>query len=101
MGDKLDHARHDLQARLRDLRSRAHRLSPLDIHARMDAIRAEADREGFAALEGLAYLSAQLALLPGCRVSTGACLDHAADALAARTAAERQAVLAAVATRLH
>jgi hypothetical protein len=34
-------------------------------------------------------------------VRTGACLDHAADALAARTAAERQAVLAVVVTRLH
>jgi len=91
----------DLQRRLQELKSRAERLSPLDIHARMDAIRSAADRAGFDALEGLAHLSAQLALLPGCRVATGACLDHAGDALAARTAAERQAVLAAVAARLH
>jgi hypothetical protein len=46
-------------------------------------------------------LSSQLALLPGCRVATHACLDHAEAALAARTDAEQQAVLAAIATRLH
>lgn len=101
MPDSIDTAGASLHQRLRDLRARAERLSPLAIHARMDAIRAEADRGGFDALEGLARLSAQLALLPGCRVATGACLDHAAEALAARTAAERQAVLAAIATRLH
>jgi hypothetical protein len=101
MTDSLETAGASLHQRLRDLRARAERLSPLDIHARMDAIRAEAERGGFDALEGLAHLSAQLALLPGCRVATGACLDHAADALAARTATERQSVLAAVATRLH
>ncbi|GAA4009212.1 hypothetical protein GCM10022280_02520 [Sphingomonas swuensis] len=97
MGDSL----RDLQVRLLDLKSRAARLSPLDIHARMDEIRAEADRGGYDALEGLARLSSQLALLPGCRVATGACLDHAGDALAAASAAERQAVLAAVALRLN
>lgn len=101
MSDSLDVVGAGLRQRLHDLRSRAAALSPLDIHARMDAIRAEAGRSGFDALEGLAHLSAQLALLPGCRVRTGACLDHAADALAARTSAERQAVLAAIATRLH
>jgi hypothetical protein len=101
MPDSFDQVTAALTTRLTDLRSSAERLSPLDIHARMDAIRAEADRAGLHALEGLASLSAQLALLPGCRVRTGACLDHAADALAARTAAERQAVLAVVATRLH
>ena len=101
MIDSLDSIDEGLRRRLADLRARAERLSPLDIHCRMDAIRAEADRAGLHALEGLANLSAQLALLPGCRVRTTACLDHAADALAARTATERQAVLAAVATRLH
>jgi hypothetical protein len=101
MGDSPNSIDAGLRRRLNELRARTERLSPLDIHARMDSIRAEAGRAGFDALEGLARLSAQLALLPGCRVRTHACLDHAADALAARTAAERQAVLAAVATRLH
>jgi hypothetical protein len=101
MSDSVENLHHELQRRLHDIRSRAEALSPLDIHARMDAIRGTADRAGLHAMEGLARLSAQLALLPGCRVATHACLDHAEDAMAARTQAERQAVLAAVAARLH
>jgi len=101
MGDSLDTAGLALRSRLQELRSRAQALSPLDIHARMDAIRGAAGRGGLHAMEGLARLSSQLALLPGCRVATRACLDHAEDALAARTPAEHQAILAAVATRLH
>ncbi|GLR47589.1 hypothetical protein [Sphingomonas astaxanthinifaciens] len=101
MRDSLDDLRHDLQRRLHDIRSRAEALSPLDIHARMDAIRGEADRAGLHAMEGLARMSAQLALLPGCRVATRACLDHASDAIGAASPAERQAILAAVALRLN
>jgi hypothetical protein len=100
MRDSLDDLRRDLQARLHDIRTRADALSPLDIHARMDAIRSEADHAGLHAMEGLARFSSQLALLPGCRVATHACLDHAPDALGAISAADRQAVLAAVAVRL-
>ena len=101
MGDSVSDLHHDLQLRLHDIRARAEALSPLDIHARMDAIRGAADRAGLHAMEGLARLSSQLALLPGCRVATSACLAHAEDAMAARTQAEHQAILAAVATRLH
>jgi hypothetical protein len=101
MSDSLGDLHHDLQRRLHDIRARAEALSPLDIHARMDAIRGAADRAGLHAMECLAHLSSQLALLPGCRVSTHACLDHADDALLARSDAEREAVLAAVAARLH
>lgn len=101
MSDSLGSLHDDLQRRLHDIRTRAAALSPLDIHARMDAIRGEADRAGLHAMEELARLSAQLALLPGCRVATHACLAHAEDAMAARTGDEKQAVLAAVATRLH
>ena len=101
MRDSIGDLHHELQLRLHDIRSRAAALSPLDIHARMDAIRGAADRGGLHALEGLARLSSQLALLPGCRVATLACLDHAEAALAACTQAEHQAILAAVATRLH
>jgi hypothetical protein len=101
MSESVEQLHHELQRRLHDIRARAARLSPLDIHARMDAIRGTADRAGLHAMEGLARLSSQLALLPGCRVATHACLDHAEAALAARTDAEQQAVLAAIATRLH
>ena len=101
MRDSLDSASSALRQQLHELRRVSPALSPLAIHARLDAIRAEAGRGGFDALEGLAHLSAQLALLPGCRVRTRACLDHAADALAAQTEAEKHAVLAAVAARLH
>ena len=101
MSDSLDDVRDELQRRLHELRTRAAALSPLDIHARMDAIRGTADVAGLHAMEGLARLSSQLALLPGCRVATSACLEHAEAALVARTGAERQAVLAAVAARLH
>lgn len=101
MSESLENLHHELQRRLHDIRSRAEALSPLDIHSRMDAIRGTADRAGLHAMEGLARLSAQLALLPGCRVATHACLDHAQDAIAARSATEREAVLAAVAARLH
>lgn len=90
-----------LQQRLIAIRGRAARLSPMDMHAAMDAIRSEADRGGLHAMAGLAAMSAQLALLPGCRITTGICLDHAGDALAASTRAEEEAVLAAVAARLH
>jgi hypothetical protein len=101
MTDSVKQLHHELQRRLHDIRSRAAALSPLDIHARVDAIRGEADRAGLHAMEGLARLSSQLALLPGCRVATHACLEHADVALAARTREEHQAVLAAVAARLH
>jgi hypothetical protein len=67
----------------------------------MDSIRRVADRAGLDAMEDLAWMSAQLALLPGCRVATHAFLDRAEDALAARSAGEREAVLASVAARLH
>nr|WP_314446283.1 hypothetical protein [uncultured Sphingomonas sp.] len=101
MSDSLRDLHEELQLRLHDIRARAAALSPLDIHARMDAIRGTADRAGLQAMEGLARLSSQLALLPGCRVATSACLAHAEEAIAARTQAEQQAVLAAVASRLH
>ena len=101
MPDSLDQLRRDLGARLADIRTRADRLSPLDIYQRMDAIRDEAGRAGLVALEGLASRSAQLALLPGCRVTVPGCLAHAADAIASGSAADRQTILAAVALRMH
>ena len=61
-----------LGQRIADLNKRAARLSPLDIHAQMDAIREVAAINGLAALECLAHRSAQLALLPGHRVACSA-----------------------------
>jgi len=101
MPESLDQLRHDLGARLAEIRTRADRLSPLDMYRRMDAIRDEAGRAGLTALEGLASRSSQLALLPGCRVTVPACLNHAADAVASGSAADRQTILAAVALRTH
>ena len=101
MSESLDQLRHDLGLRLADIQTRADRLSPLDIYRRMDAIRDEASRAGLGAVEALASRSAQLALLPGCRVTVPACLAHAGDALASGAPADRQAILAAVALRMH
>ena len=67
----------------------------------MDAIRQVAAENGLDALEGLAYRSAQLALLPGHRVTTQCCLEHLDEALGSRSQADRTAILAAVAARLH
>ncbi|WP_205480002.1 hypothetical protein [Sphingomonas arenae] len=101
MPESLDQLRHDLGARLAEIRTRADRLSPLDMHRRMDAIRDEAGRAGLSALEGLAGRTAQMALLPGCRVTVPGCLAHAADAVASGSSADRQTILAAIAVRMH
>lgn len=101
MAESLNQLHQDLEARIADISSRADRLSPLDIYARMDAIRDLASRGGLAALEGLASRSAQLALLPGCRVAVRSCLAHMDEALASASAGDRQTILAAVAVRLH
>ena len=101
MAESVKGLSRDLRQRLREINGRADRLSPLDIHSRMDAIRDLAARDGLRGLEELAKCSAQLALLPGCRVATAECLSHVDDALAATSPGQRQAVLAAVAVRLH
>jgi len=73
----------------------------MDLHARMDAIRQLAAINGLAALEGLARHSAQLALLPGCRISMQSCLEHVEEALDSHSEGDRTAILAALAVRLH
>jgi hypothetical protein len=88
-------------ARLAEIRDAGPRLSPLDLHARMDAIRQLAANNGLAALEGLASRSAQMALLPGHRVAVRSCLDHVDDALGSRSEADCNVILAALALRLH
>ena len=90
----------EIGRRIAEIHSRAERLSPLDIHTRMDAIRQAAAANGLDALEGLMHRSAQLALLPGHRVATRSCLEHTQEALHSRSSSDRTAILAALALRL-
>jgi len=101
MADSLDEVRQQLGERIADLSRRAARLSPLDIHAQMDAIRQVAAVNGMAALETLAHRSAQLALLPGHRVSMRCCFEHMDEALGSDRSTDASAILAALAVRLH
>jgi hypothetical protein len=99
--DPLTMIRREIGLRVAEIRGAGPRLSPLDLHAKMDAIRQLAVINGLAALEGLARHSAQLALLPGCRVTMQSCLEHVEEALDSHTDDDRTAILAALAVRLH
>ena len=99
--DRLTPQREQIGERVAEFSSRAERLSPLDIHERMDAIRRIAADNGLDALEGLMHRYAQLALLPGHRVATRCCLEHLDEALESRSSSDRTAILAALALRLH
>ena len=99
--DPLATVRNQVALRVAEIRSAGSRLSPLDLHAKMDAIRQLAADHGLEALEGLARRTAQMALLPGHRVRLGACLEHVGEALESRSSGDRTAILAAVAVRLH
>ena len=99
--DPLAKVRNDVALRVAEIRESAPRLSALDLHARMEAIRSLAALHGLAALEGLARHSAQLALLPGHRVSMQCCLEHVDEALDSSSDGDRTAILAALAIRLH
>ena len=99
--DPLAMVRAQVGLRVAEIRDSAPRLSPLDLYARMDAIRQLAADHGLAALEGLARCSAQLALLPGHRVAVRSCLEHVEEALDSRSDRDCTAILAALAVRLH
>jgi hypothetical protein len=99
--DPLAKVRNEVGLRVAEIRNAGSRLSPLDLHSRMDAIRQLAAINGLAALEGLARRSAQMALLPGHRVAVTSCLDHVDDALDSRSDTDFSAILAALAVRLH
>jgi len=99
--DPFASVRNEVGARIAELRSAGPRLSPLDIHARMESIRQLAAAHGMAALEGLARCSAQLALLPGHRVAMQSCFEHVEEALDSHSDRDRTAILAALAVRLH
>jgi hypothetical protein len=97
----LAHVKTQVASRVAEIRNAGPRLSPIDLHARMDAIRQVAVEHGLAALEGLARRSAQIALLPGHRVAVQSCLEHIDEALDSRADGDCNAILAALAVRLH
>ncbi|HKX92670.1 MAG TPA: hypothetical protein VJM15_09640 [Sphingomicrobium sp.] len=99
--DPLAHVRTQVASRVAEIRNAGPRLSPLALHARMDAIRQLAADHGLAALESLARRTAQLALLPGHRVAAQSCLEHVDEAFECHSDDERTAILAAVAVRLR
>lgn len=88
--------------RIAEIESRMPRLAPHRISEKMDAIRAIAAEHGLAALEGLANYGAHHAMMPGHAQATRACLDHMGEALTSNDPAhDREAILAALAVRLH
>lgn len=99
--DALQIVRTQVADCLAEIGTRAERLSPLDIYARMDSIRQIAAANGLDALEGLMRRSTQLALLPGHRVATQCCLEHVDEALESRSPNDCTAILAALAVRLN
>jgi len=99
--DPLALVRSQIGARIAEIQERGPRLSPLDLHSRMDAIRQMAAEHGMVALEGLARCTAQMALLPGHRVAMRSCLEHIDEAIDSRSSKDRTAILAALAVRLH
>jgi hypothetical protein len=99
--DPLAKVRNEIGLRVAEIRDAGPRLSPLDLYARMDAIRQLAALNGLAVLEGLARHSTQLALLPGHRVSVQSCLEHVEEAFDSHTDGDRTTILAALAVRLH
>jgi hypothetical protein len=99
--DPLATVRTQVGQRVAEILEAGPRLSPLDLHARMDAIRQLADAHGLAALESLARCSCQMALLPGHRVAVQSCLEHVGEALDSRSEQDCATILAALAARLH
>lgn len=99
--DPLATIRKEVGLRVAEIRSAGTRLSPLDLHARMDAIRQLAAINGLAVLETLAHHSAQLALLPGHRVAMQSCLEHVDEAIDSSDERDTTTILAALAVRLH
>jgi hypothetical protein len=88
-------------SRVAEIHAAGPKISPLDLHARMDAIRELAAEHGLAALEGLARCTAQFALLPGHRVAMRSCLEHVEEALDSHSPGDCTTILAALAVRLH
>ena len=102
IGDSLNIVRARIGERIAEMEDRVARLKPVDICAKMEAIRGLAAEHGMAALEGLADYGAHHALMPGHVAATRACLEHMDEALMSEDAAhDRESILAALAVRLH
>jgi hypothetical protein len=100
--DSLNIVRTRIGDRIAEIEQRVARLKPVDIFAKMEAIRAMAAENGLAALEGLADYGAHHALMPGHVAATRACLEHMDEALMSDDGAhDRESILAALAVRLH
>ena len=99
--ESLNMVRSRIGERIAELETRMTRLKPVDISAKMAAIRTLAADHGLSALEGLADYATHHALLPGHRTATRCALDHMDAALASNAPGDRQTVLAAMALRLH
>jgi hypothetical protein len=100
--DSLNIVRSRIGARIAEIEDRVARLKPVDICAKMEAIRGLAAEHGMMALEGLADYAAHHALMPGHVAATRACLEHMEEALMSEDAAhDRESILAALAIRLH
>jgi hypothetical protein len=99
--DSLQLVRTRIGERIAEIEARVGRLKPIDIRAKMDAIRVMAADHGLAALEGLADFGAHHAMLPGHRQATRCALEHMDAALHSNCPSDRQTILAAMAQRLH
>ena len=99
--DSLYLVRTRIGERIAEIEARARTLKPIDICARMAAIRSLAAQHGLTALEGLADYGEHHAMMPGHRAATRCALDHIDAALASNSPSDRQTVLAAMALRLH
>lgn len=99
--EPINIVRNRIGERIAEMEDRISRMKPIDIAAKMEAIRTMAAEHGMAALEGLADYGAHHALLPGHRNATRCCLDHMNEALASEGPADRESILAAIALRIH
>ena len=102
LGDSLNIVRLRLGERIAEIEERVARLKPVDICAKMEAIRVLAAEHGMYAMEGLADYGAHHALMPGHVAATRACLEHMGEALVSDGGLhDRESILAALAIRLH
>jgi len=100
--DSLNIVRLRLGERIAEIEERVARLKPVDICAKMEAIRTLAAEHGMGAMEGLADYGAHHALMPGHVAATRACLEHMGEALVSDGGLhDRESILAALAIRLH
>ena len=88
--DSLNIVRARIGERIAEIEDRVARLKPVDICAKMEAIRTMAAEHGLAALEGLADYGAHHALMPGHVAATRACLEHMDEALMSDVANDRE-----------